>query len=294
MKKTIRITESNIKNLINTILESYNLNDYDDEDFIEVFLQYFRPWVKEKHGDEIGQYPISLLVKKYSKEFAIDKGIFNEDELMSSRNMTNIISIGKKLIENGKHELPNIKKEGLFTEKYKKILDHFIENLKLPDYISINFKEESPYKVNCSINVDWVKMIHDKNGESLGISDIKDTLISYMENYLGIEFGSPSHGHLDFNFDNTFTYDGVEDWVKNTLNTEIKKKIRSLPMSGILHSIRFETNRFYLGGSIVLIFKSETNLSSTSLAGKKEFVLSVHNLLDELGYNTKIFRTLRN
>ena len=69
MKKVIKITEEELKKLIPVLLEEFNLNDYSDEDFVEVFVKYFRNWVKKKHGDEIGGYPMSLLFKKYTNEF---------------------------------------------------------------------------------------------------------------------------------------------------------------------------------------------------------------------------------
>ena len=52
------------------VLESVNLDDYDNDDFIEVFFRFFRPWVKQKHGDEISEYPMSYLFKKYIDEVA--------------------------------------------------------------------------------------------------------------------------------------------------------------------------------------------------------------------------------
>ena len=75
MKKTIKITESELKNLIPILLEEFDINDYSDEDFVEVFVKYFRNWVKKKHGDEIGGYPMSYLFKKYEDEFLTDVGL---------------------------------------------------------------------------------------------------------------------------------------------------------------------------------------------------------------------------
>ena len=52
------------------ISENINLADYYMEDFVEVFYEKFRPWIKINHGDEVGKYPMSFLIKKYVKDFA--------------------------------------------------------------------------------------------------------------------------------------------------------------------------------------------------------------------------------
>ena len=53
----------------NIIFESIDVTQYNDEDFIEVFVMEFRPWIRKNHGDEVGEYPMSLLVKKYLDDF---------------------------------------------------------------------------------------------------------------------------------------------------------------------------------------------------------------------------------
>ena len=69
MKRIHTLTESDLNRIVKTVLENFNPSEYQDEDFIEVFLNYFRPWVKKTHGDEIGQYPLSLLIKTHINEF---------------------------------------------------------------------------------------------------------------------------------------------------------------------------------------------------------------------------------
>lgn len=69
MKRLIKLNETELEKLIIMISENIDLSDYKDEDFLEVFINHFRPWVKLKHGDEVGEYPMSLLVTKYFDEF---------------------------------------------------------------------------------------------------------------------------------------------------------------------------------------------------------------------------------
>jgi hypothetical protein len=279
MKKTLTLTESELVEVINKIVESYNNDSYDDSDYVEVFLKFFRPWVKEKHGDEIGEYPLSYLVKKYISEFAQDLEIDPSDTIMAYRdNIRNASAVGKLLVQKGKTKLASLRSKEKFTEKYKKQLDFFINKLELPDFIKLDFIEEIPYNVIGRIRVDWEKLIKYPTDKSFRANDIYGELKNKIENFLGVEFGNPTYGQLSLTFDKDYV--GVEDWVKKTLNKEIKKEIKSLPRSSILHAIRFETSYGdILGGELKLSFKSWT--------GRNDFKNQVKNLLEELGYNTK-------
>ena len=100
MKRIHTLTESDLERIVKTVLESFNANEYEDEDFVEVFLSYFRPWVKKTHGDEIGQYPLSLLIKTHIEEFAKDYALedFTPRYYSTYRNMT---TLGRSLAEKG-------------------------------------------------------------------------------------------------------------------------------------------------------------------------------------------------
>jgi len=39
---------------IKILSEDINLSEYSDEDFVEVFVMEFRPWIRKNHGDEVG------------------------------------------------------------------------------------------------------------------------------------------------------------------------------------------------------------------------------------------------
>ena len=66
MGKVINLTESELINLIGRIVEDIDTSFYSDEDFIDAFIQVFRPWVIKNHGDELSNHPPSYLFKKYS------------------------------------------------------------------------------------------------------------------------------------------------------------------------------------------------------------------------------------
>jgi hypothetical protein len=283
MKRIHTLTESDLERIVKTVLESFNANEYEDEDFVEVFLSYFRPWVKKTHGDEIGQYPLSLLIKNHIEEFAKDYGLedFTPRYHGTHRNMTNL---GRSFAEKGIHQMPNLRNKGLFLEKYKKAITFFNERLNLPEWITLNLTEQSPYVVRGNFKVDWDKAIRDKSEESYNASNLSQEFIDLLTNFAGIELGSPAHGKLDLSIRGSFEYDGVDEWIKNTLNKEIKKKIRALPNSHVLHSVKFVTSGVSLGGYITLTYKSNGWRYSS------DFTKDVRELIGNLGYNTDILR----
>ncbi len=278
MKKTLTLNESELVGVINKIVESYNNDSYDDSDYIEVFLNFFRPWVKEKHGDEISNYPLSYLVKKYISEFVQDFEIDPTSTILGYRdNIRNVAAVGKALVQKGKTKLASLQSKEKFTEKYKKQLDFLVNKLELPDFIKLDFVEETPYNVIGRIRVDWEKLIKYPTDKTFRANDISRELKNKIENFLGVELGNPTYGQLSLTFNKAYV--GVEDWVKKTLNKEIKKEIRSLPRASILHAIKFETNGDKFGGELKLSFKNWN--------GRNDFKKQVENLLQELGYNTK-------
>jgi hypothetical protein len=281
MKKSITLTESELIKVINRIVESYADETYDDEDYVEVFFHYFRPWVKKNHGDEIGEYPLSYLVKKYMSEFVLDNGMNPENIIHGYRNnLANAANVGKNLVKLDKHKLPTLRSQEMFTEKYKKPLKYFVNELNLPDFINLEFIEQTPYNVFLKLDVDWVGLIKSEGDVRPNFETTFRKLKKRIEDFVGVEFGNPTYGQLSFELSQN--YIGVDEWVKNTLNKEIKKEIRQLPRANILHAIKFETNTGSgrMGGELKLSFKTWT--------GRNDFRNSVKSLLESMGYNTKI------
>lgn len=282
MKRIHTLTESDLERIVKTVLENFNPSEYEDEDFIEVFLNYFRPWVKKTHGDEVGQYPLSLLIKNHINEFIEDYGIENNSRYYGSyRNMANV---GKELAIKGVHRMPNLKKEGLFTDKFKKVITFFTDRLNLPEWITLELTEKSPYSVDGRFIVDWDKAIHDKSDEKYNAAALSAQFAETLTNFIGVELGSPTHGKLDLNISSSFVYEGIDEWITKTLNKEIKKKIRALPNSHILHSVKFGPSHNSVGGYITLTYKSNAWRNSS------DFTKDVRELMSGLGYNTDILR----
>jgi|LakMenEpi03Aug12_release.lakeMendotaPanAssembly.Ray.scaffolds.fasta_scaffold266576_2 hypothetical protein len=285
MKKTLILTESELIKVVNRIVESYSDDTYDDEDYVEVFLHYFRPWIRANHGDEIGEYPLSFLVKKYISEFAEANGIRPEEVIYSYRNnLTNASNFGKRLVRMGKHKLPSLRSQEKFTDRYKKPLEFFVAQLGLPEFIKLNFIEKTPFNVEVQILIDWEGLIKHQGEETFNTDRIKKEIKDKIQGFLGVEFGNPVHGQLKLEFGRP-DFIGVDEWVKQSLNKKIKKEIKTLPNSRVLHAIRFET----LGSSTI---GGELKLSFKSWSGRNDFIKNVKELLQSMGYNTNILKVV--
>ena len=279
MKKVLSLTESELIKVINRIVESYRDDVYDDEDYVEVFFKYFRPWVKKNHGDEIGEYPLSYLVKKYIGEFALDNGINPDNNIFSYKNnLANAANVGKNLVKQGKHKLPSLRSQEKFTAKYKNPLEFFVSELNLPDFIKFELIEENPYNILVIFDVNWEGLIKYQGTEKVKPDAVVKELTQRISDFLGIEIGNPTYGQLSLKLKKDYV--GIDEWIKKTLNKEIKKKFRELPNSRILHAIKFETKSYELGGELKLSFKSWN--------GRNDFIKNAKELLQSMGYNTNI------
>ena len=221
------ITESHFKHYVSVITEQEDdddeLESYTDEDFIEVFFNYFRPWIKSNHGDEVGQYPLSLLLKKYYQEFCKYLGVDDEEEYYNS---DDLVTIGKALIKKEQHKLPTLRPVSKFTEKYSRQIQSLLKFLNMPEWLTVSFEEYSPFKVMMTFNIDFPSMM--KIGGVENISTYFYEFTEQLENYMGIKLGSPSHGDLDI--ENTMSLNGVDEFSNPKFQKELKSQIKSLRM----------------------------------------------------------------
>ena len=266
---------------VSMIVEQVNLEGYTDEDFVEVFVNLFRPWVKSKHGDEVGKYPMSYLIKKHLEEFASDNKI--ELQRFYGGDLKKIIEIGRQIVRNGAYQLPSLNTNKKFTERFKKPLLFLVDNLNLPDFINLQFDEETPNRVRGEVVVNFPKLIKSSNS-SKSAYRISQKLQKSFEDYLGVEFGSPVHGKLDFYLNTTPIYVGLDEWIKKELNKNIKKQIKELPLAERnISSLKFILNTNHIKGEIKIGWKRDARWTEHNKV-KDE----VRNILKSMGYNTDI------
>jgi hypothetical protein len=278
----ITLNKSEMIKFVSMIVEQVNLEGYNDEDFVEVFVNLFRPWVKSKHGDEVGKYPMSYLIKKYVEEFASDNKI-QLQTYYGGGELKRIVNIGRDIVRKGDHQLPSLNTNTKFTERFKKPLLFLVDNLKLPDFINLQFDEETPNRVRGEIVVDFPKMIKSSNGPKSPYR-ISQKLQKSFEDYLGVEFGSPVHGKLDFYLNTTPTYVGLDEWIKKELNKNIKKQIKELPLAERnISSLKFILNTNNIKGEIKVGWKRDARWGDHHKV-KEE----VRNILKSMGYNLEV------
>lgn len=278
MKKNVILSESELVKVIGKIVESIDTDNYDNEDFVEVFLQFFRPWVKINHGDEVSEYPLSYLVKKYALDFSTDNGLTSYHlSSVSYSNLKVASEIGREIVKKGMKKLPTLRPKMKFTEQFKTPLEFFMNQLGLPDFFNFEFIEESPYNVLISLKVDFETLLRYPTDTKFTFGAIENQIKKRIVDFLGAEIGNPIYGQLGLSF--RFNYVGVEEWVKNQLNKVIKKKIKEIPESSIVSQIRFETKNYYMGGAITINFRTYRNTI--------QFRENVKKVLTGLGYNVK-------
>lgn len=286
MKKAILLKESELINMIKTIAEQVevDLDQYDDSDFIDVFVFVFRNWINNRLGDEAKKYPFSFLVKKYGQRFLEDTfadeyGKFFGGDRDVDFNLYNLPRIGKKLVKAGAYTLKTLRTEEKFTEKFAKKIPRIVKMLNLPEWAKFEFYEKKPHQVEAVLHVDYPSFLKFENGRSLHTSQLDRELRELFENYLGVEFGNPAHGEVQLNVDSKV--ENEESWIKNVLNKEIKKHIKSMPGGKFIHSIRF-VPKFPNNSEMKLIFKDEWGRRNFS---EWQFRDEVKKYIKELGYN---------
>ena len=284
MKKTILLKESELINMIKTIAEQVDLDQYDDSDFIDVFVFVFRNWINNKLGDDVKKYPFSYLLKRYGQDFLED--IFGDKYSEFFRGdrdidfgLYMIPRVGKYLVKSGKYTLQSLRAEEKFTEKFAKKIPRLVKTLNLPNWVEFEFFEEKPLEVRAVLNVDYPSFLKFENGRNLHSRQLEKELKDLFENYLGVEFGNPAHGELQL--DVTPNVKNEESWVKNVLNKEIKKHIKSMPGGKFVHSVRF-TPKFPESSEMKIIYKDKYGRGDFS---EWKFRDEVKKYLGELGYN---------
>jgi hypothetical protein len=281
MKKTLTLTESELIGMVKRIAEQVNLEDFSQSDFFDVFFQVFRSWISDELGDDYKKYPTSFLLKKYGQKFAEEKGLVHRgsrDTFDSSH--YSLEHYGKELVRKSHYTLPSSYKDEKFTEKYVKVIPHFVSMLELPPFINLSFMENEPNRVRVNIQTDYDGWMKYPNRYTFNEHNITEKLKKVFQNFGGVDFGNPAYGEVDMSY-NQYRDNDADEWVKKVLNKTLKKAIRELPIGHLLHSIRFKPSSS--GGDISLVFKDRA-----SYEGKRKMTESTRELLNNMGYGPNL------
>lgn len=296
MKRKLVLTESELVNLAMRIAEQVNFDLYDDEDFLDAFFQMFRMWIKRFKGEKNLDYPMSYLLKKYSKDFVQhtlgDEGLkklvrWEEgddlDELWEDNVISkyDVITFVQMAIEKNKYNLPKLFQQEKFTEKYKSIIDNFLkEDLELPNYVKVTIDEPNPHYFSVKVEVDTEKWVKDPNQVTISSGVIEKRIKGFFQDFLGLEFGYIKHGQSEIHTSPT-EFLGLDEWVKNDLNKKLKKDLKTTDGSRLVKSLKLEKST--RGLHLTPTFFSDARWNS-----RQEVVDKYNQKLKEMGYGPNL------
>lgn len=273
------ITESQyvrLKSEGKLLTEEVDLHGYDNSDFIEVFYMFFRKWVIENHGDEIGKYPASVLIKKYFDDFANDMEISSRWGSTESK----MARAGEQLVMMGKHTLSSLRPEVKFTEKHKRALDVFLKTLNLPDYLSVEFNEDGPYHLQFITYIDIPKMMRnlEYNHPAQEIWKPATKLRKFIKEVMGIEMGNPVAGQLSLDTYNQSVNQDIFDKELKKIRKELKNGFESR-----ISRIAFNYDKYV--GILKVVFPRNSYWSQRS-----SIVDEMNQRIKNMGYNNNSLR----
>lgn len=280
------LKESEVVYLIKNLVEQENdFSGFEEFDYLDALFIIFRNWVQKNLPEDERDYPMSYLLEKYAKRFVLDlvdeqtvRGLDRDDFELNRWNIPDIV---KSLIKKGHYKFSSKRKEKKFTDVYKRAIPSLVENLELPSWVEIQFKEEKPYHVDVLFLIDYNTMLEDKSDVIFNYSKYEREIRNFVQNYLGVEIGNAAYGQLELDFRGHELKD-VERWVKNVMNGGIKKEIKKLPKGKDIHSIRFEPNA--RRQNLKIVYKSHAGYG-----GRREIISGVESILQNAGYNPKRF-----
>ena len=285
------IKEDQLHKLYKILKEEIDLDDFSREDFFEIFLDFFRDFLKEHLGDKFIKAPLSFYVKRYIHDFikkykledkAYGDGA-DEDSYdhYSFDDFHSLAEFGKYLVELGYYELPNLYKNEPFLKRFGKKLDFLIQRLELPDFIQLNITENDPYKLDVEIIEDFEKKIKSKEDvrdSNISSHTIQEKLKQNIEDFLGVSIGNRSHGELELNT-GSFRIINMDEWIKNVYRKVIRKKLAAI--KGIEKVTFYKPKSYYDRPKIT--YKLSRGIQSFQVRE------SIREILSENGLNPAAF-----
>jgi hypothetical protein len=261
------------------IMEEVRIQDYTNEDFVDVFIMVFKTWVKENYGEEEVKYPFSYIKKKHQAEFL--KFLDIEKPYSYNSDFVLMANIGRKIVEKALHSYKEVPKsdESWFDKPInQKLWKSMEKELNLPSYMRIEVVEESPRNLAVGITVDFVDFIKstEKNPYKTGHM-LTEKMRKFLSKYGGIKFGNPLHGELRLN-EKYYNYDGFDEWLKTGYNKEIKSAVKKeLKDSSVYRGLKYQTK--YGEPNITILW------SSRLWGDKGNDTDKVRKIIRDMGYS---------
>jgi hypothetical protein len=267
-------------NFVLSVIMEQTTYDYDKDDYVDIGISTFKDWLKETKN-LTGKYPFGYLKNKYGEEFIDFLYTGHENDKPSYRSIihSNPENWGRLIVKYGVvSDLPTLAKKSTFMETYSRYLPRIVNMLKLPTWIKIEFTEPNPYQVFININVDFPEMIKSNTTQVFTSYEITTKLKDFLERFLGLEFGKVVDGKVLINR-GPINLNGLDEWIKNVFNKELKKEFKNLPNVKDLHSISLKQPNDL----------DKTDIKVTTKRGSSSYKITgqIRDLLTSKGYNPR-------
>jgi hypothetical protein len=153
--------------------------------------------------------------------------------------------------------------------------------------VTLHLKEDLPWKIEQSLELDFVSRLKDPEFKRMYSSGILDKFEKYITNYMGIETGNSEHGELEFKRDYDFLVKGFEEWVKTDYK-KLKKEIKLIPGAEGVQRIVLELDKRNAEVEMQIVFKSDSRWDRD-----KEYINKVKEYITQKGYNTEVLKVSR-
>ena len=250
------------------------------EDYQDYWNQFLRFYAKETGKNISSKVPISYLDKLLRDEIIEKYGLEFGRYTASSPS-----SIVKQLIQKGAIEFETFRPEEKFTEKYANPLSKIISRIKINPKYKITIGEERPNEVYVRVNIDaedWLKL---SNEEKRQANEFQPNLRINIQKFLGVEFGSPTHGKLNMNGYGTNVMNG-DEWITNVMNKKIKKEIKESIFNEYIQRMSIKITNDKLKISII---SPRNRRMNRYWEVRTQFEKFMKDLFEKYGYNKDSF-----
>jgi hypothetical protein len=258
----------------------FELSQLTTEDLQDYWNQFLRFYAKETGKNISSKVPISYLDKLLRDEIIEKYGLEFGRYTASSPS-----SIVKQLINKGAIEFETFRPEQKFTEKYANPLSKIISRIKINPKYKITVDEDRPNEVYVRVDIDtedWLRLSNEDKSEG---NKFHSELITNIQKFLGVEFGSPAHGKLAM-FGYSPNIMNVDEWIKNVMNKKIKKEIKESIFSDYIQriSIKFNNNKLQIS-----IISPRHRRMNRYWDIRTQFEKFMKDLFEKYGYNKDSF-----
>ena len=289
MYKHTQLSEGDIRRIVSLVLEQDEDDSmgYDSFDYIDAFLRSFKSWLSLTKKVKEVDFPMSYLLQKYSREFVLANNLVSQDDIDEDYSVDRweMERFGKEIIKKKILRYPSLREQGRFLDKFRKAIQRFITSQNYPTYVNVNLEENRPYQIETNYEIDLVPYLISDDKQKFYKHNLNTNLVDFIKNYLGMEITSPQYGGVEVEHPNIILK-GKDEFIKNVINKEIKKKIREISNNTIQRmNLEFESGPKV---NLKLVFKY-----GPTWERRRQIVDEANQILKDMGFNPEKFKVSR-